>query len=322
MHIGTRRFPVLRTTPLNRYEEGSTLAGVIYLHRVPGDQSGGISGRNFSLFRKLCGESTLKNVVLVTNMWGVDSQGTDEAHEEGLSNKLFKPALDKGAQMVRHHNTTESAHDIIRMLMGSRPAVSQIQRELMDERKDITDAPVGDSINPELKEQVRRHRAGLKEFREEIVLGMDQKDEERRQELEEGSRKMRERMGKITLDEEWLEAGMKVTEQGGKEREQGDVEHERQSTDLTRRLQDGTDASATDRAKLKQPIKRPQDLAGIKIPPDELAHHDTPPRTSETERADLQLQLPMTPSHTPSPQASSLVTPYVQAPFRLATHDS
>ena len=66
------------------------------------------------MFRKVCGESTLNNVVLVTNMWKEDAQDVDEAREKELSGRFFKPALDKSAQTVRHHNTTESAHNIIR----------------------------------------------------------------------------------------------------------------------------------------------------------------------------------------------------------------
>ena len=86
------------------------------------------------MFRKLCGESTLKNVILVTNMWTRDSQDTDEAREKELSNRFFKPALDKGAQMARHHNTTQSAHAIVRKIVKNHPVTLQIQRELVDER--------------------------------------------------------------------------------------------------------------------------------------------------------------------------------------------
>ena len=34
------------------------------------------------MFRKLCGESTLKNVVLVTNMWNVNPHHINEAWED------------------------------------------------------------------------------------------------------------------------------------------------------------------------------------------------------------------------------------------------
>ena len=89
------------------------------------------------MFRKICGESTLKNVVLVTNTCKEDSQDINEAREKELSDYFFRPALDKGAQIVRHYDTPESAHDIIRGIMKNHPAMLQIQREFVDEHKDI-----------------------------------------------------------------------------------------------------------------------------------------------------------------------------------------
>ena len=122
---------------------------------------------------KLCGESALKNVVLVTNMWGVGSQDTNEACEKELSSKFFKPALNQGAQMVRHHNTIQSAQDIIWGIMTNHPVVLQIQRELADEGKAIIDTAAGESINQELEERVRRQQAELDNSRSDILAISD-----------------------------------------------------------------------------------------------------------------------------------------------------
>ena len=74
----------------------------------------------------------LKNVVLVTNMWGDLSPEDGEARENDLSSGFFKPVLDKHAQMVSHHDTTKSTHDIIRRIMKNHPLALQIQIELVD----------------------------------------------------------------------------------------------------------------------------------------------------------------------------------------------
>jgi hypothetical protein len=65
-----------------RYEHGYKLTGVIYIHRISDIRFTGIAGRNFKMFRELCGDSTLKNVILVTNMWGDVPQDVGEAREE------------------------------------------------------------------------------------------------------------------------------------------------------------------------------------------------------------------------------------------------
>ena len=56
--------------------------------------------------------------------------------------------------------------------------VLQIQQELVDEPKDIADTAAGDSIDSELKEQIRRHRAELKDLREEMKQALEAKDDE------------------------------------------------------------------------------------------------------------------------------------------------
>ena len=252
------------TELLNSYEEGKTLVGIIYLHRISDNRFGGITGRNFNVFRKLCGESTLKNVILVTHMWEEDPQDINEAREEELSSKFFKPALDKGAQMARHHNTTESARDILRKVVGNRPVVLQIQRELVDEWKDIIDTAVGESINRELKEQIRRHRASLVELQEEMDKALAAQDKNMRRDLEEAKGNLSEQVEKIEQAAEGMaldyatekgkmKAKMREVEQEAKmEREWAKVE----LIDLSRRLQDGADTPAADRALLERELKR------------------------------------------------------------------
>ena len=156
------------------------------------------------MFRQLCGDTTLKNVVLVTNMWGDVSPEDGEDRENKLSGKFFKPALDLGARMVRHHNNVQSAQGIIRMIMENHPVVLQIQRELVDDHKAIIDTAAGEVINQELNEQMRRHQAELKKVQEEMMQALERKDEQTRRELEEERKKMQEQIDKIKEDSEGM----------------------------------------------------------------------------------------------------------------------
>jgi len=114
---------------LSRYENGSKLTGIIYLLRISDEGFTGIPRRNFKAFRELCGDSILKNTVIVTNMWGKVAWEVGEAHEKELITNYFKSSLDEGAQLARHHNTTQCAHDIIRCIMKNRSIAPQIRRE-------------------------------------------------------------------------------------------------------------------------------------------------------------------------------------------------
>ena len=283
------------------------------------------------MFRELCGDTTLRNVVLVTNMWSEVTKDIGDAREKELSSKYFRPVLAKGAQIIRHHDTAESAQGIVRMIMKNHLVVLQIQRELVDEEKEIVDTAAGEAINQELNDRINWHQAELKKVREDMEQAVEERDERTIRELEEERKKLQGQMDKIKKDSEGMAEGYaaekrrmeaKIREMD-QERKRTDTEHKRHLADLTHRLQDQTNASAAERVRLEQEIERLRNLVGtqVLIPADEPPRYSTyTPRARGAERADpRQRQLPPIPPRTPSPQVSSHLTPYVRAFFLLAT---
>ena len=165
------------------------------------------------MFRELCGQLAMGNVLLVTNMWKEDSLDVNEARERELSGRFFKSVLDKGARMVRHLDTTQSAHDIIRILMMNRPVALRIQRELVDERKDLVNTAAGRAVNRELEGQMKQHEAELTRVRDDMMLASKERDVETKKELEEETMRLQERIGKIRKDSEGMSAGYVVEKQ-------------------------------------------------------------------------------------------------------------
>jgi chromosome segregation ATPase len=228
------------------------------------------------MFRELCGDSTLRNVILVTNMWADVSQEVGETREKQLIAKFFKPALDKSAQLARHHNTAQSAHDIIRRIMRNRPLALQIQRELIDENKEIIDTAAGGAINKELKEQIRRHQVKLEAMQEDMMKA----SEETRQELAEEMRKLQEEVDKTRMKSEGMASNyneekkrsdelMRQLQEALQERkrdeaaykqERGRVEaaHKQQMDDLNRQLQESANASAAVREAMEKRLNELQ----------------------------------------------------------------
>ena len=255
---------------MTRYEEGSKLAGVIYVHRISDRRFSGIAGRNFKIFRELCGETSLKNVVLVTNMWSEVSRGIGEAREGELASTFLKPALDKGAQMIRHHNTKQSAHDILRRIMNNHPVVLQIQRELVDEHKNVTNTAAGEAVNVELAEEMKRHEDDLKAMREEMARALEEKHERARLELQEETRRLEEEMWMIMevsqeialeyLQElEWVEMKMRHVEaQRRIDQAQVEMEHQVQMTLLNSRLEAAEVEAEIERLTMENQISRMQ----------------------------------------------------------------
>ncbi|KAL4064039.1 P-loop containing nucleoside triphosphate hydrolase protein [Scleroderma citrinum] len=134
------------------------LTGLIYVHRITDNRVGGTSQCNLQLFQKLCGDDSMKNVVIVTTMW--DKGTTEERlqHEKELmsSNSLFKPLLDGGAVMRRHDRTHKSATNIIEYLTEKSPTTTRIFREHVQEGKALKDTAVGAELHRQIAEREKK----------------------------------------------------------------------------------------------------------------------------------------------------------------------
>ncbi|KAF8805394.1 hypothetical protein BYT27DRAFT_7193157 [Phlegmacium glaucopus] len=185
------------------YDCGKKLAGVIYMHRILDNRIGGISARNFRMFRNLCGDSSLHSVVIVTTMWDEITQATGEERERELANKdvFFKPALDKGARLARHTDTLESAQAIIRSIIGSESTslTLQIQEEL-GRGLSISETLAGRELGRELFEQMERHRQEMRGLMTEMQEASRMRDEESRQELAVERRRMEASIIRLQVD--------------------------------------------------------------------------------------------------------------------------
>jgi len=198
----------------DEYERGNVLAGVLYFHRISDFRVGGSSARNFNMFQKLCGDTALKNVVLVTNMWGEIDPQLGAAREAELMNDdlFFGPVLDKGAKMARHDNTLSSAQAIIRRILNNHPIPLRIQKELVDEGKDISETSAGEELKREYRALIKKHEEEMRKLREEMEEAARDKDEEARRELEIEARRMQKEMEKVLNDAKKLGSGRRAGE--------------------------------------------------------------------------------------------------------------
>ncbi|KAG8788692.1 hypothetical protein FRC12_014309 [Ceratobasidium sp. 428] len=178
----------LSSTSPHGYEAGHKLTGIIYLHRITDDRMGAISRRTFRIFRELCGQKNLSNVLIVTNKW---SNPPSEAHvkrQEQLrkDTRYFQPAIKAGAQLVRRlHKDTASAHDIIRMLLNMNPVVMKVQQELVDNRQGFFTTGAAQVLGEELVNAEKRHEDEIAQVKEELRKAKEEKDAETQQDLRE-----------------------------------------------------------------------------------------------------------------------------------------
>ena len=79
------------------YKKGQRIHGLIYLHRISDIRLQGSAKRNLHIFRKICGESGLNNVVLATTFWDVIDNVTGVRRETA-----FKETGGFWHDMIRH----------------------------------------------------------------------------------------------------------------------------------------------------------------------------------------------------------------------------
>lgn len=108
---------------------------------------GGASRRSFQLFRKLCGDPSLKSVAIVTTMWSKVTEAEGDSRETELreDDKFFKPAINGGAVITRHDNTLSSALRIVGIVSEhhQHPLLLAIQTELVIQGKQIVETDAG-----------------------------------------------------------------------------------------------------------------------------------------------------------------------------------
>ena len=202
-----------------RYEKGFKLTGIIYFHRITDQRFTGIDVQNLRVFRKLCGDQTLKNVTILTNMWENIKPEDGEARERQLSARFFKPAIDKGARLLRHSNTVESAHSIIRGILNNNPLALRIQEELVDKRIEFTQTAAGGEIRRGLDENAGKLENKIKELQNELQ-GTEKGEQETQLELGGEIRRLRVTLG--SLRSESMRLGDLYREQRDETREETD----------------------------------------------------------------------------------------------------
>jgi hypothetical protein len=161
------------------------LHGVIYLHRISDIRMGGNSKRTLELLMKICGRHTLKNLVIMTTMWGRVNLDSDEAKmRETELFGFFQPAFDDGASYFRHKGTQEAALGVIRRLMKNTPMALMIQTELVDERKHISNTDAGKEIRRHLDQTIQRKADYTETLSREVVNTRTVGDTQTLEELE------------------------------------------------------------------------------------------------------------------------------------------
>lgn len=154
------------------YRKRMPIGGVLYLHDISLKRFTGTARRNLEMFRRLCGEDALKNVVFVITSWQMASPDDRDRREQQLKSSHWKPMMDKGASVRRFLEIEDSAWEILNIFLqpGHLAHMDRllIQQEVVDRRLLVPDTEAGKALLLTLQETLDVHKKipGLEEATE------------------------------------------------------------------------------------------------------------------------------------------------------------
>jgi hypothetical protein len=188
----------------------SKLNGILYLQSIMEPRMYGSSLRNLKMFKDLCGEDPLKNVILTTTRWGLATKAEQremcEEREKQLTstNDFWKPLIDKGARLARFEDSRESALSILTGLVGHDPVPLQIQQELVDEDKKLVDTTAGNTVIEETEKLQKKYEEELAAIQREMEEALAARDTEVQEALEESREAFEKKLAKVREEQDLL----------------------------------------------------------------------------------------------------------------------
>jgi len=180
------------------------LKGIIYLHQIHENKMKGSARQYLEVFRSLCGNEALGNVMLVTTRWDrikPHELGDALRREQELIDKWWAPMQKMGSHVTQFHGSRGEAEAMILELVRDRPSVVlDIQRELVDGNKEIGETKAGQQLGLQMKTQIAdqeqllaRLDAEISEAHRQANSGAVARLNERRDGVEDDMRKLQKR---------------------------------------------------------------------------------------------------------------------------------
>ena len=167
------------------------VTGIIYLHEISQTRMFGTIRENLEMFRKLCGDEALRNVVLGTTKWDEVDLEVGQQREQVLKDIHWKEMLQQGSVIMRVHADSASAWEIVNhILKNDRIGFVLTQEELLEFGRRIPETETGRTLLYTLEDLRTRLLA------EERTANMGD-GQLRQEELEEIRKRMRETTDEI-----------------------------------------------------------------------------------------------------------------------------
>ena len=130
------------------------LAKVLYLHDITNHRLSRSRRMNLLMLKRLVGETSLSDVIFLTNRW----ESVDRRTGENILSKLTSSVdmwgamIQRGSVVERFSGTAQDAHRILgSILKNKRRVVLDIQKELIDQHLDLSETAAGKVVLEEIR---------------------------------------------------------------------------------------------------------------------------------------------------------------------------
>ncbi|KAF9043971.1 P-loop containing nucleoside triphosphate hydrolase protein [Panaeolus papilionaceus] len=139
------------------YSAKCKLSGLLFFHRISDNRMGQTAIHHLDVFRNLCGNSSLSNVILVTSMWDELRGDTGEEREKQLKTVYWSNLISNGARTARHDRSLGSCYNILDLIRSSRKErpTLLIQHEMVDKGLPFDSTSVAATLKKRLQELVK-----------------------------------------------------------------------------------------------------------------------------------------------------------------------
>jgi hypothetical protein len=126
------------------YVNGTRLNGIIYIHNITKSRIQRSAYNNMRLFRQLCGDGALGNVILATSFWDLITKSVGAKRERELENsKVWANMVAKGSEVVRIKPDRLVCLEVLERIAAKNQVDLLVQREMVVQKKKLKDTTVG-----------------------------------------------------------------------------------------------------------------------------------------------------------------------------------
>lgn len=274
------------------YSNSIKLHGIIYLHRITDPRMQGSGMRNLHMFKRLCGDQNLSNVVMATCQWERVAEEDGREREKQLKEtpNFWKYMIDRGSKIHRHYNTRESALRLIDSLVGGTAArpkiILDIQSQMVDEGKDLASTAAGQAVDDAISKERQRFAKQIAESQADMKEALASRDRETADILKQHQEEMNERVRKLDKEHSALQVSLeRLQEERFAKMQKALAEAERVSAEArelmesTKREQERKQKALEDEIKAKDDAaaKHKQEMAELKAKVEALQLPARPP---------------------------------------------